>query len=199
MTQILQSKIVIVIIGIVAYLITTILCWNTAKFTPSASGKTKLKPVPSWEYVNPEVNQLLEELNATKKALEEKEKQLNELALRLQTEHTELTTATQLISKIQKEFDSLIIRVKDEEAANLKKLVKIYTSMNPEDAAPILRQLPEEEYLKIFSLMKESELVPILQVYAQGSNEDKKFVAFITEKLKFSLTKSQTNNPAQRP
>ena len=95
---------------------------------------------PSWMFQNPELSQLVEELRKEKDRLAEKEKQLNELAVRLNSERQELNQVTQAIHGLQMEFDRSVTRIEEGESANLKKLARMYASMAPENAVLILNR-----------------------------------------------------------
>ena len=71
---------------------------------------------------------LVAELKKEKEAVGIREQQLNDLALRLQNERTELNQITQKVFQMQREFDTNVVRVREEELPNLKRLVKVYSS-----------------------------------------------------------------------
>lgn len=136
---------------------------------------------------------MLQELREQKDRLGEREKQLNELAARLQSERQELTVLTQSVGNLQKEFDQNILRVKDDEAVNLKKLAKVYSAMDPQNAATVLKQLDDSTLIKIFMFMKDSVTSPLLESMSRGTDADAKRVAVISEKLRLVV------NPPKPP
>src|SRR5260221_488507 len=87
---------------------------------------------PSWEFTNPEADQLMEELKAEKQSLAKREQQLNDLAARLEAERAEVNQVTQSVHQAQMDFDKQVLRVQEEEVANLKKLAKVYAAMTPD-------------------------------------------------------------------
>jgi flagellar motility protein MotE (MotC chaperone) len=191
MTQILQSKWIAVAIGVIVYVLTTVLLWHpAAPVVPEAPAAPSL--VPSWEYRNPEVDQMILDLKKEKDSLAEREKQLNELALRLQAERLELNTVTQMVDRLQKEFDRNVVRVREEETVNLKKLAKVYSGMSPEGATTILKEMPDDQVVKILIFMKENETGPILEAMAKGSTNDTKRAALISDRLRLSSSRDAT-------
>lgn len=118
---------------------------------------------PSWDFQSEEVDQLVEELKKERKILKEKEEQLNELSRRIQAERLELNSATQVVANLQAQFDASVTRLKEEEKSNLKRLAKVYSAMSPEGAANILKEMDDDQLVKILLLMKESQTGPILE------------------------------------
>ena len=142
---------------------------------------------PSWEFNNPEVDQIISELRAEKASLNEKETQLNELAVRLAAEQRELTVATQGVHRLQVEFDRNVTRVREAETVNLKRLAKLYATMSPDGAANVMRHLEDDQLLKILITMKEAETAPILELIARSTPEEAKRVATLTDRLRLVL------------
>ena len=141
---------------------------------------------PSWNFHNPEMDQLIEELKKERDQLGTKEKQLKEWETRVQAERVELDEATRTIKKIQADMDQNIVRVKEDEAANLKKLAKMYASMEPAGAAAILRELEDGVVVKIMTFMKDAETGPVLDALSRRSDDDTRRAARISEYLRLS-------------
>jgi uncharacterized protein YoxC len=152
-------------------------------------------PPPSWEFVNPEVDRLIAELKKERQALADREKQLAELAARLDAERAEINIVTQAVHQLQREFDRNVTRVKDEEQANLKKLAKVYAAMSPENAATVFKQMEDEQLVKIMVFMKETETAPILESFASQGETEAKRVAAISERLRTALYRPTTAKP----
>jgi flagellar motility protein MotE (MotC chaperone) len=150
---------------------------------------------PSWDFINPELDRLLSELKHEKEALAKREQQLNELALRLQAERAEINQITQTVSRLQQEFDRNYVRVRDEEAANLKKLAKLYTSMSAEGAMAMLRLLSDEDVVKMMVFMKDSDSATLLDGLAKGSEADAKRAVALADKLRSAVFRNPTPKP----
>src|SRR2546421_8601497 len=146
MSRLLRSNWAVMVLGMLLYFGVTAGLLQPAKIfarvhTPST--RTGNTHGASWEFFNPELDRLMEELNKEKKGVAARNEQLNELSTRLDAERTELNIVLQSMQRTQKEFDRNIVRVRDEESANLKKLAKVYANMSPEGAATIIKQMED--------------------------------------------------------
>src|SRR5262245_56598954 len=92
-----------------------------ADFSPLASNVTG----PSWEFFNPELDQLLLDLKGERESLGSRQKQLDEFAARLRAERAELDDALKNIKKIQEQVDRDVFRIQSQEESNLKRLAKL--------------------------------------------------------------------------
>ncbi|MBM3846907.1 MAG: hypothetical protein FJ405_11570 [Verrucomicrobia bacterium] len=195
--KLLQSGWMICLLGALIYLGCTLLFLNPKAIVPvqAASPKkahaTEEEPAiltgPSWEFHNPEVDQIISELRAEKSALAQKDKELKELAAQLAAEQREIIAATQTVHKLQQEFDRNVTRVRQEETANLKRLAKLYATMSPDGASAVMKHLEDEQLMKILLHMKEVEVAPILELMTKASPEEAKRVAAISERLRLAL------------
>ena len=199
MTKILQSKWLCALVGVMAYLGTTLALWHTPKIQLPTVQSTAVKSEatrPSWEFQNPEVDELIADLQHQKNVLDDRERQLNDLAARLQVERNEIVVVKQNITEMQASFDRDVVRVGEEETANLKRLAKIYAAMSPEGAAGIFREMKDDDVVKVFAYMKDGESAPILEVMAHLGPADAKRVAQISERLKVVMYRAPSNKPS---
>ena len=137
-----------------------------------------------WERHDPEVDQLLQEIKNEKELLAKRAAELKELEGRLAAERAELNQVTQRVAQIQQEFDQTIVRIKEEETPNLKKLAKMYMTMSPEGASAIFRELDDEVIVKLLVLMKEDQSAPLLEAMAQKGEEQAKRAASLAEAMR---------------
>lgn len=144
-------------------------------------------PKPSWEFVNPELQRLVSELKEQKMALATKEQQLVQLDARLTAERAELNTVTQAVFRMQQDFDKKVLRVREEESVNLKRLAKMYGSMSPEGAAVILKQMEDDQVVRIMVFMRDAETGPMLESFARLGDTEAKRASAITERLRNSI------------
>src|SRR5690606_30351703 len=174
MIRFLQSHGFAAFVGLVLYVGVTAWLWPMPQRIepPTIGSKIRPVPAPSWEYVNPEVDQLVAELQSARTALRDRERDLNELAARLEAERVELHSVTQNVHRLQLELDQTFLRVREEEMANLKKLGRVYAKMSPEGAAGILKELEEATVVKIMLFMKENETAPILESLSGMGHSD---------------------------
>ncbi len=196
MKRFLQSGIFAAVVGLVLYVGVTAALWPEMKVPIPAAEEPGQVParrplpvvkIPSWEFSSPELDLLVEELRKERQALNERAQQLDELAARLQSERTELNVVTQAIHQMQRQLDDAVVRVSEEESANLKKLAKVYAAMSSEGAAAILIRLDEVTVVKIMALMKESETAPILETIARMGDAESKLAASISERLRLAV------------
>lgn len=149
---------------------------------------------PSWDFFNPELDQIVADLKSERDTITSREKQLNELATRLKAERAELDDALKGMKKIQEQVDKNLFRIKEDEAGNLKKLAKMYAAMEPASAARILRELDDTIVVKILTLMKEPETALILESLSRLGEAETKRAAAISENLRSAVsTKSSAN------
>ncbi len=148
---------------------------------------------PSWDYRNPDVEELVKELQISKSQMAQRAAQLDELAARLRSERVEINQITQKVSQLQQEFDQKLTRVRDEEMGNLKKLAKTYSTMSVDGTTSIFKQLDDAAVVKILMFMKEVETAPILDAMAKPAEADAKRVAGISEQLRLAFTESRLN------
>ena len=205
--KILKSPLVASILGLVLYIVTTAMVWKPApRQDTSESGETNADivarakgVVPSWEYQNPDVDMMIEELKKEKAALDKREKDLNALAERLQAERMEINVVTQSVFQMQKEFDSTVARVTAEEALNIKKLAKTYAAMSPEGAAVIMKELDDNTLVKILAVLKDSESAPIIELLGKQSETLAKRMALITDRLRTYLSTPKETRKGSTP
>lgn len=193
MTKLLTSPWTAVPAGVVIYLISTVLFWKTPvpavhANRASSPGRSEFSP-----YQSPEADQLVAELKEEKKNLDGREQQLNELASRLEAERGEISNATQSVQQLQAEFDKNVMRIKEEEVANLKKLAKMYSSMTPDGAAVILAELDDTSVSKIMVFMKEPDAAAILESFSKKGDAEAKRAAALSERLRVAAFRTSTS------
>lgn len=200
MIRLLQSKWAVIALGIVAYMMTTVLLWKTPHPPHRPRAQDTSRPGEDVFAVlkrdNPDIDQLVSELKLQKENLAKREEQLNELALRLQSERAEINSVTQNLFRLQTEFDKNVTRVREEEVANLKKLAKVYAAMAPEGAAMVIKELPDDQAVKVLLFMKDTESAQILESMAKTGEQDVRRVAQLSEKIRLSLPRP-TNSKTQ--
>jgi len=197
MMQFLQTKWMAVVAGVLAYAATTWFCLRPQQQINHAAAMlrvrqspamAKLPDGPSWTFQNPEMTQLLAELKNEREALRVRASQLDELEARLQAERKEIYAVTQAVYQVRADLDKVVTRVSEEEAVNLKKLAKVYTTMSPEGAARILKEMDDDQVVKILTLMRGAEPAPILENLGQGSKEDARRAAMLSNRLRLVLS-----------
>jgi flagellar motility protein MotE (MotC chaperone) len=185
MTKLLTSSWMTIPIGVAIYAASTLLFWKTPVAPPRA-----VQAAPAavknelGQYRNPEADQLVGELKEEKQKLDDREQKLNELAVRLDTERGEISNATASVQQLQADFDKNVLRIKDEEIANLKKLAKVYSAMTPDGAALILSDLDDTQVAKILVFMKEGDAAAILESISKKGDVQAKRAADLSERIR---------------
>ncbi|MSU61732.1 MAG: hypothetical protein EXS31_04940 [Pedosphaera sp.] len=186
--KLLQSSWVVALLGGLLYLGVTAALWKT----PVQEAKEEITILqanqsgPSWDFTNPEVDQLILELKKEKEELDKREHELKDLATRLMVERMELNRVTQTVHSLQMDLDKSVIRIQEEETANLKKLARTYAAMAPDSASLIMRELDEPTVARIMVFMKEDEAAPLLEALARKGDAETRRAASISEKLRLA-------------
>jgi flagellar motility protein MotE (MotC chaperone) len=203
MMNLLKTKWMPVAPGTTTYMVTTWLCLHPAQQLSQAAAdlrnRTAEKPAapsgPSWTFENPEMSELISELKEQREALRTRAAQLDELEARLKSERQEIYSVTQAVYQLKTNIEGTVTRVGQEEAVNLRKLAKVYAAMSPEGAGRILREMEDEQLVKILAVMKESESAPILESLAQGGKDESKRAALLSNRLRLTVTSGNPGKP----
>jgi flagellar motility protein MotE (MotC chaperone) len=193
MIKLLENSWISAPLGAVVYLACTVLFWEKPKPPPAPRVAQILRETgPSWNFNNPEADQLIAELKIEKKSVETREQQLNELASRLESERLELNQATQSVHRLQAAFDSSVLRIQEQEVANLKKLAKVYAGMAPETAAAVMSEMDNESIVRILLYLKDNETAGILEALAKKGQAEARRTAEISEQVRLSIHSTTT-------
>ena len=196
----LQSKLFAAVLGSTLFMLTTAFL-TTSGLAPAPHHEGEEEGEhgantkgPSWSFFNPELDQIIAELKSEKDAAVAKEKQLNELAARLRAERAELDEALKGIKKIQSQVDRDVFRIKEDETGNLKRLAKMYASMEPASAAKILRELDDVIVVKTLTLMKEPETALVLEAFSKLGEAETKRAAALADNLRSAAPNKPSAN-----
>lgn len=193
MTKLLASNWITLPVGVIIYLTATVAFWKTPTLSPRArTASIAVGHGASWEFKNPEADQLVAELKEEKRSLDRRQATLNDLAARLEKEQAEVNDARQSVQLLQTNFDKSVLRVQESETANLKKLAKVYAAMTPESAAAIFADLDDVSVAKIMVFMKEADTAGILEALSKKGDAEAKRAANLSERLRLA---SSRGNP----
>lgn len=196
MTKILTSNWTAAACAAVTYLLCMVFFWKTPVMPQIDSGTDaaamRVQTGPSWEFTNPEADQLVAELKSERAAVKKREQELDDLAKRLAVEQTEVNQATQSVHQLQLDFDKNVVRIKEEETVNLKKLAKVYTAMSPDSAAKVFTEMEDQAVIKIMIFMKDPDTAAILESLAKNGQAEAKRVAALSESLRLASRSPQT-------
>ncbi len=193
MMKLLQAPITSMTLGGISFLLTMFMLLNKPLPAKAVVQETPPDDTPQsfWERHNPEMDQLLKEMNLEKQDLAKREAELRELSTRLQAERAEITVVTQRVAQLQAEFDQNVVRMKEEEAPNLKRLAKLYSGMSPEATSAIMKELDDQTVVKLFSVMKDSESAALLDAMAREGETQAKRAASISESLRKTISEKK--------
>jgi flagellar motility protein MotE (MotC chaperone) len=199
MMRLLQNKWAALGAGAIIYGLTTWLLLHPHRQLVRAAEALRARQVaagavavgPSWTFHNPEMEQIMAELKSERDALQVRASQLDDLEARLNAERQEICVVTQTVYRLRAELDSTVTRVSQQEAVNLKKLAKVYATMSPEGAARILKEMDDDQIVRILALMKESESAPVIESIAQGNTVEAKRAAMISNRLRLTLLETK--------
>jgi len=182
----------IAMVGTMLFLATIVVCLRPNKFLPMAHRDSAAQAAPTdrdffaLSENNPEIEQMIAEIKKEKAALADREQKLGRLEDRLLTERAEINQVTQTVHQLQMQFDASVVRVREEEIANLKKLAKIHAAMSPEGAALILKEMTDDQIVKILVFMKDDDAAPILETMAKLGKDDSRRVAGLSERIRLA-------------
>lgn len=157
----------------------------------------------NWDFWTLEMSNLAEELQRERESIEQRKRDLDAYAQRLQAEKAELENLRNLIASLRDEINRSVITLTEAEKPNLKTLARTYASMKPAESAPILSRMDDEMVVKILSLMKPDVVANILtqisNLQPATSNIPAELIgsaraARISEKLRL-LKQEQTQTP----
>jgi flagellar motility protein MotE (MotC chaperone) len=185
MMRIFQSSWFVALTGCLLYLATTVWVLNSAEFPMMQNDEADLSATddPSWRFHNPEFDQWLAQIKAQKESLDAREQSLNQLQTRLNVELQEVSAATQTVSQLQADFDKNVIIFTAQEASNIKRQVKLISSMSPEGAVAMLGEMPDETAVRILFTMKSDDASQILDAMSKKSQAGARRAADLTEQL----------------
>lgn len=192
MTKMLQSEWTASALGAILYFLVLALSWHpppALKETTEAGARVNGNLL-SFDPLNPEVEQLMEELRAKKVDLDKREAQLAELATRLQSEREQMDAVTQKVYLIQQRFDSSLLKIREAENANLKKLAKTYLSMTPDSASQSFKSMDDDLVAKILRNMKETDAAAYLDALAKLGPDGSKRTTRIVERMRVAVPES---------
>lgn len=110
----------------------------------------------------PVQQEILQDLNARRERMDQREKDLNMREALLRATEQELDRKLQEMNVLRGELEGLMKQQSDDEVKQIQSLVKVYEGMKAKDAARIFNTLDIEILLSVMSRMSERKLSPIL-------------------------------------
>lgn len=105
---------------------------------------------------------VLQSLAKRREALEKREKELATREALLNVTEAELDSKIAELKSLRTEIEKLLGKQSDAQEAQLRRLVKIYESMKPQEAARIMNTLDMDVLLDVIGRMSERRSAPVL-------------------------------------
>ncbi len=86
----------------------------------------------------------------------------------MKLERASLDKLNDQIEQYRKQMDARLVLVDASQDVNISQLAKVYTAMEPGNAAKVLASLPEAQTVQILRKMKEGNAAKIMGVWAAG-------------------------------
>jgi flagellar motility protein MotE (MotC chaperone) len=127
----------------------------------AAPAKSEPKsPMPAnaprdWIFWTDEINKLAANLKDEREALDERTKELEQFEKRLAGERDELRKVRVELEGMRREVTDNIPKIEASEKANVKSLAKTYSSMKPQDAVAVMRELDDSSIFQEMAKAKD--------------------------------------------
>lgn len=108
------------------------------------------------------------DLKKRAEVLDQRESKLNKLEEDMKLERASLDKLNDQIEQYRKQMDARLVLVDASQDVNISQLAKVYTAMEPGNAAKVLASLPEAQTVQILRKMKEGNAAKIMGVWAAG-------------------------------
>jgi flagellar motility protein MotE (MotC chaperone) len=183
MKDLLSSRVTMVVLSGLLYIGVTMLClYNSIDtFKPAQKVETidpEVTPVlegASWDYKNPELDALIRELKDRKDKIKEKEEDLAAWELRLEKEMESVSSITNRMELLQRKFEKSATTLTANEEENIKRLLDLFKTLEPEQIGTILEPMADQKIAKIFRLLKPSDVAPVVELWlAEGGETEKR-------------------------
>ena len=150
------------------------------------------KPVPPqtvFSFHTNELVEMVEDLKKQKQKILEEQKDVKALAARTMADRQEVEKIRQEIKDLRSDLDKRVVEVQQEEVKNLEVLASTYTAMPPTAAVAILKEMEEDQVVKILAAMKAKAVASILSemgraIDKSGEESVARRAARITDKLR---------------
>lgn len=123
---------------------------------PSYSGK-------SWEFFNPEISQLQEELRNEKKRLYEQSQHLDLVEKRVLDEKKNLTRLRDQIERLKTEFNNFLLTSRGQQADNLRRTADVMRTMKTDDAVALIMTMNLPETTRLMGFFRPEEAAVYLE------------------------------------
>lgn len=141
---------------------------------------------------NKEVLELAETLKQREVKIKENEERIQRQMALMEKEKQDLVKVRNEIqslhetiaANITKNVEYYIPLIQEAEKKNLKKMAKMFETLSPENANPIMARMPDQTLVIVLSFMKPRSSAKLLAGYATTNPESARRAAELTEKLR---------------
>jgi flagellar motility protein MotE (MotC chaperone) len=145
---------------------------------PSVTGKARDAQVDPVTMSQTEID-VLQALGERRRQLDERERAIEQREALMQAAEKRIAEKVNELKAIQAKLETSLKKQETEREEQLRRLVKVYESMKPKEAARIFEQLDDAVLIDVAERMKEVKLAPVL-----ASMEPKKATLVTTELAK---------------
>ncbi|EKD27768.1 MAG: hypothetical protein ACD_79C00585G0006 [uncultured bacterium] len=131
-----------------------------------------------------QVFDLAEKLKEREIRVKEQEERVQRLEEAVNKEKEAIMNVKKEVEKMHVDIAQFIPMITDGEKKNLKKMAKMFETLSPDNANPIISRMPDDTLVIVLSYMKPRGSAKLLSGYAAINPETAKRAADIAEKLK---------------
>lgn len=139
--------------------------WHWVAASPVLAGQT-VESMPQGQpepFVTGSERSLMAAINRKEKELDAREESLRSSEARLDAIRADIEARTAELRKVHKDIEAMVMRINEAHEEKIRRIVKIYETMNPEEAAPRIEGLEKEMAVMILSTMNAKKAAKILE------------------------------------
>jgi flagellar motility protein MotE (MotC chaperone) len=123
------------------------------------------------------LDELVTSLQKERERMEAAQLQLNEREKNLQELHASYLTLRTIVESLQKDLETQLIKVDENQVKNFKTLSGVYSRMDPASAARALKNMDAERVALIFNLMDSRAMAAIMDSAVSAAGDGGEAVA----------------------
>ena len=143
-----------------------------------------------------DISLMRQQVEAREKLVAEREKAVETDMQMVARFKGEIEKSRKQILDLEARVTQLVTMIDESEAKNLRKLAKIYNSMDAEEAANMIDSMDDDEVVNILARMKERQIGKVLGAYAGKSDKTAERSARLIEKIRVLTTEMKKQRQA---
>lgn len=140
----------------------------------------------SWEFYNPQLSELIEDLKQEKKDLFDRSQHLDMVEKRILNEKKELEALQSNIERLRNEFDSYLLFSTDRQESNLRKTADVIRTMEKKNAVALISSMPLSEAVRLMGFFTPDETAGFFEYMTTSGDEGVVLAAEISAGLRRS-------------